>query len=97
MLMGGLATAVKYKLPVKVIIFNNSVLGMIKWEQIVMLGNPEFECNLQPIDFARIAEACGATSLFTSHKQRREACQFRVRTPKKGRLETGIDQSIQGF
>ncbi len=26
-----------------------------------MLGNPEFECDLQPIDFARIAEACGAT------------------------------------
>lgn len=63
MLMGELATAVKYKLPLKVVIFNNNALGMIKWEQIVMLGNPEFECNLQPIDFAGVAQACGATGL----------------------------------
>lgn len=60
MLMGELATAVKYKLPVKVVVFNNSALGMIKWEQIVMLGNPEYACDLQPIDFAKVAAACGA-------------------------------------
>jgi pyruvate dehydrogenase (quinone)/pyruvate oxidase len=32
---------------------------MIKWEQMVMLGNPEFACELQPIDFAAFARACG--------------------------------------
>jgi pyruvate dehydrogenase (quinone)/pyruvate oxidase len=36
---------------------------MIKWEQMVFLGNPEYGCELQPIDFARFAEACGATGL----------------------------------
>jgi pyruvate dehydrogenase (quinone)/pyruvate oxidase len=32
---------------------------MIKWEQMVFLGNPEFGCELQPIDFATFARACG--------------------------------------
>ncbi len=61
MLMGELATAVRYKLPIKVFIFNNQALGQIKWEQIVMEGNPEFGVDLQNIDFAKYAEACGAT------------------------------------
>ncbi len=59
MLMADFVTAVKYDLPVKVIINNNSSLGQIKWEQLVMLGNPEFACDLHPIDFAKVAEACG--------------------------------------
>lgn len=61
MLMGELATAVKYKLPIKVFIFHNNSYGQIKWEQIVMEGNPEFGVELHPIDFAAYARACGAT------------------------------------
>jgi pyruvate dehydrogenase (quinone)/pyruvate oxidase len=60
MLMGEFATAVKYRLPIKVVIIKNNVLGMIKWEQMVFLGNPEYGVSLQPIDFVRFAEACGA-------------------------------------
>ena len=63
MLMGELATAVKYKLPIKVFIFHNNSYGQIKWEQIVMEGNPEFGVDIQPIDFAMYAMACGATGL----------------------------------
>ena len=60
MLMGEFATAVKYKLPIKVIIIKNDVLGQIKWEQMVFLGNPEYGCDLRPnIDFAAFARACG--------------------------------------
>lgn len=59
MLMGELATLAKYKLPVKVIIIKNNVLGQIKWEQMVLDANPEFGVELQPIDFAKVAEACG--------------------------------------
>src|SRR6185503_9112912 len=36
MLMGEVATLVKHKLPVKVIIIKNNVLGEIKWEQMVL-------------------------------------------------------------
>ena len=61
MLMGEFATMVKYQLPIKVIVIKNNVLGQIKWEQIVFLGNPEFGVDLQPIDFAAYARACGGT------------------------------------
>jgi pyruvate dehydrogenase (quinone) len=60
MLMGEVATLVKYQLPVKVIIFKNDVLGMIKWEQMGLAGTPQFGVQLQPIDFAACARACGA-------------------------------------
>lgn len=63
MLMGELATAVKYKLPIKIIVIKNNTLGMIKWEQMVFLGNPEYGCELQPIDFAAVARAFGATGI----------------------------------
>jgi pyruvate dehydrogenase (quinone) len=61
MLMAELATAVKYKLPIIVVIIKNNVLGQIKWEQMVFLGNPEYGVELQPIDFVKFADACGAT------------------------------------
>jgi pyruvate dehydrogenase (quinone) len=60
MLMGELATAVKYNLPIKIVVFKNNTLGMIKWEQMVLEGNPEYGNDLQPIDFAMFARACGA-------------------------------------
>ena len=59
MLMAEFATCVKYKLPVKVVVIKNNTLGQIKWEQMVFLGNPEYGCELQPIDFAAFARACG--------------------------------------
>jgi len=60
MLMGEIATLVKYKLRVTVIVVKNNVLGQIKWEQMILEGNPEFGVELEPIDFAKVAEACGA-------------------------------------
>jgi pyruvate dehydrogenase (quinone) len=62
MLMGELATIVKYNLPVKILVIKNNVLGMIKWEQIAMEGNPQYGVQLQPIDFAAFGRACGAAA-----------------------------------
>jgi pyruvate dehydrogenase (quinone)/pyruvate oxidase len=59
MLMAELATCVKYQLPVKIVVIKNNFLGQIMWEQMVFLGNPEFACDLQPIDFAAAARAFG--------------------------------------
>jgi pyruvate dehydrogenase (quinone)/pyruvate oxidase len=50
---------VKYNLNVKVVVIKNDVLGQIKWEQMVFLGNPEYVCELQPIDFAAVARGFG--------------------------------------
>ena len=59
MLMAEFATAVKYELPIKIVIVKNNTLGQINWEQMVFLGNPEYGCDLQPIDFVAFARACG--------------------------------------
>jgi pyruvate dehydrogenase (quinone)/pyruvate oxidase len=61
MLMAEFATAVKYELPIKVVVIKNNTLGQIKWEQMVFLGNPEYGCELHPIDFVAFARACGGT------------------------------------
>ncbi len=61
MLMAEFSTAVKYNLPIKVVILTNNVLGQIRWEQMVLLGNPEYGVELKPIDFAAFARACGGT------------------------------------
>jgi pyruvate dehydrogenase (quinone) len=61
MLMAEFATCVKYQLPVKIVVVKNNTLGQIKWEQMVFLGAPEYGVDLQPIDFAKFARACGGT------------------------------------
>jgi pyruvate dehydrogenase (quinone) len=59
MLMSEFITSVKYNLNVKIIVIKNNTLGQIKWEQMVMEGNPEFGCELEPIDFVAVARAMG--------------------------------------
>ncbi len=58
MLLGELITAVAYKLPVKVFVFNNSTLGLVKLEMLVD-GFPSFGTDVPDVDFAGIAEAIG--------------------------------------
>jgi pyruvate dehydrogenase (quinone) len=78
MLMCELATVVKYKLPVKVIIFKNNTLGQIKWEQMVMEGNPQFGVELQPIDFALYAQAVGAAGFTIDDPEKCEETMARA-------------------
>jgi pyruvate dehydrogenase (quinone) len=59
MIMGELATIAQYRLPVKVVVMKNNTLGLIKWEQMLYLGNPEYGVDLHPVDFVKVAEACG--------------------------------------
>ena len=63
MLMADFVTAVKYKLPIKVVIIKNNTLGQIKWEQMVFLGNPEYACDLYPADFVTIARGAGIDAI----------------------------------
>ena len=92
MLMGELATAVKYKLPIKVVIFKNNALGQIKWEQIAFLGNPEFGCDLQPIDFAAVARAFGAQGFtITEAAQCGEILDHALATPGPVIIEAVVD------
>lgn len=59
MQLGEFATAVRYRLNIKILVLKNGTLGQIKWEQILFLGNPEFGCDLPAIDFAKAADAMG--------------------------------------
>jgi pyruvate dehydrogenase (quinone)/pyruvate oxidase len=63
MMMGDLVTLCQHNLPVKLIVLKNNTLGLIKWEQMVYLGNPEYGVDLAPIDFVKVAEACGARGI----------------------------------
>jgi pyruvate dehydrogenase (quinone) len=58
MMMGDLMTIVQYKLPVKIIVFNNRSLGMVKLEMQVA-GIPDRETDMLDPDFTKIAEAMG--------------------------------------
>jgi pyruvate dehydrogenase (quinone)/pyruvate oxidase len=59
MMMGELATLAQHALPVKVVVMRNDVLGLIKWEQMAFLGNPQYGVELAPVDFVKVAEGCG--------------------------------------
>jgi pyruvate dehydrogenase (quinone) len=58
MLLGDLATIRQYNLPIKLIVFNNRSLGMVKLEMEVM-GLPDFQVEMIDPDFVRVAEAMG--------------------------------------
>jgi pyruvate dehydrogenase (quinone)/pyruvate decarboxylase len=58
-LMGELVTAVKYQLPIKIVLLKNNSLAEVLFEQ-KELGNPAYGCELAPIDFVAFATACGA-------------------------------------
>lgn len=58
MLLGELLTVVQEELPVKVVVFNNGVLGMVRLEMLVA-GLVDTESELHNPNFAHVAENCG--------------------------------------
>ncbi len=85
-------TAVKHKLPIKVIVIKNNVLGQIKWEQMVFLGNPEYGVELQPIDFVKFAEACGGVGFHCERPDEvRPALEMAFQSKKPALVEAVVD------
>jgi len=62
MVMGDFLTAVKYKLPIKIFIFNNKQLGMIMQEQKVE-KYPNWQTELYDCGFAEYARNCGGVGI----------------------------------
>lgn len=58
MLLGDLMTISQYEIPVKIVIFANEVLGMVKVEMQVA-GYPDWQTNMVNPDFKKLAEAMG--------------------------------------
>jgi pyruvate dehydrogenase (quinone) len=62
MLMGDLLTLPARQLPVKVVVFNNASLGMVKLEMLAD-GFPDFGTDHPAVDFSAIAAGCGIRSV----------------------------------
>jgi pyruvate dehydrogenase (quinone)/pyruvate oxidase len=92
MMMGDLATLVQHDLPVKLVVMRNDVLGLIRWEQQVFLGNPEYGVDLRAIDFVKVAEACGARGIRIEDPNRcRDQLQDALGTPGPVLVEAVVD------
>src|ERR1700730_14613530 len=74
MLMGDLLTLAQYELPIKLIVYNNSTLGMVKLEMRVA-GYEDFGVDVKPSNFAKMAEAVGIRG---------------IRVEDSGNLETSL-------
>ncbi len=72
MLLGDLLTAVALELPVKIVIFDNHRLGMVKLEQ-EEAGSPEYGTELANPDLAAVATAMGATGIRIDDPEELEA------------------------
>ena len=93
MLMGEIITAVAYKLPIKLVIIKNNTLGQIKWEQMVFQGNPEYQCELFPIDFVALAQAVGAQGVrIDDPKTAGEQFERALALPGPVVIEAEVDQ-----
>lgn len=92
MMMGDLATLAQHDLPVKIIVMKNNTLGLIKWEQMVFLGNPEYGVDLYPIDFVKVAEACGARAIHIEDaRQCRKQLQSALKIDGPAVIECVVD------
>lgn len=79
MLMADFMTALKYELPIKVFLFNNGELGMIRQEQMVE-GYKNWQTDLFEYDFAKFARSCGGIG---------------IRVKKAGNLENAVDKALK--
>jgi pyruvate dehydrogenase (quinone) len=90
-LMGELVTAVKYQLPIKIIILKNNSLAEVLFEQ-KQLGNPTYGCELAPIDFVAFAKACGADGFRCTHPTEvTAAIRSALHSPRTSVLEVLVD------
>jgi pyruvate dehydrogenase (quinone) len=78
MLFGELLTVSMYQLPVKIVVFNNGALGMIKLEMMVD-GLPDYQIDNGNFDYAAIARAAGIHS---------------VRIEQPGKVRDGLSEAL---
>jgi pyruvate dehydrogenase (quinone) len=97
MLMAEFLTAVRYGLPIKVVVNNNNSYGQILWEQIV-LGFPEFAVrHREPeADFAAWARACGADGVTVTRSRDLEgAVETAVRNGRPCVIDVHVDAEVR--
>jgi pyruvate dehydrogenase (quinone)/pyruvate oxidase len=92
MLMGEFATAVQYRLPIKVFVIKNNTLGMIRWEQMAFLGNPEYGVEFSPISYSKFAEACGGKGYYIREPdEAKSLVHFAMKEKRPTLVEVEVD------
>jgi pyruvate dehydrogenase (quinone) len=79
MLMGDLLTLAQYELPIKLIVYNNSTLGMVKLEMRVA-GYEDFGVDVKKTNFAKMAEAVGIRG---------------IRVENSGDLKSSLEEALR--
>jgi pyruvate dehydrogenase (quinone) len=77
MLLGDLLTIVSQKLPIKIVVFNNSTLGMVRLEMLVG-GYPFWGTEMHNLDFSAVARAIGFHSERVERKTNLDAALERA-------------------
>ena len=91
MLMAELSTAIAHNLPVKIVLLKNNALAEVMFEQRE-IGNPNYGCELPPIDFVAFAKACGADGFHCERPDEvRTAIQAALASPKAALVEAVVD------
>jgi pyruvate dehydrogenase (quinone)/pyruvate decarboxylase len=91
MLMADLVTTVANQLPVKIILLKNNSLAEVKFEQ-KEIGNPEYGCELAPIDFVAFAKACGADGYRCRRADElRPTIEAALKSPNAALVEVVVD------
>jgi pyruvate oxidase len=95
MTMSDFVTAVRHKLPLKAVVFDNRELGMIRLEQEIQ-GHPKYGIDLVNPDFARYAEACGGLGLRAEKpSELKLALEQMMETDKPCVVDVMVDQNAR--
>lgn len=90
MSMHDFPTAVKYDLPIVVVILNNQNLGMIQYEQQEK-GHVNYATALENVDYAKFAEACGGKGFsVTKHEELIPALKNAFQSQKPSIIDVAI-------
>ena len=83
MSLGELATCARHRLNLKILVLRNDSLGWVRWDQMVFAGNPEYGCELEPVDFAAVARGFGLPAFTLAAQECGEAMANAMRPPAR--------------
>ncbi|UOQ86350.1 pyruvate oxidase [Gracilibacillus salinarum] len=91
MVMQDFLTAVKYQLPITVLVLNNEKIGMIKYEQ-ELIGNIPYQTDIEPMNYAAFADICGGKGYRASTQ---DELRSALAASKENQVPTIIDVEIE--
>ncbi|NOQ89976.1 MAG: thiamine pyrophosphate-binding protein, partial [Gammaproteobacteria bacterium] len=66
-------TAVNYKIPLNIVLFNNSSMGLIRKNQIQSYDNRFIDCDFSNPDYKKLADSFGINHILIDSEQQLDA------------------------